>query len=70
MLQAYAIAAAGLTAATERFADSARRTAQAPFADPAGEIVERIGARIAVEANAAVLRAADETAGALLDLLA
>ena len=69
-MQAHAIAAAGLTAAAARFEASARRTAADPLADLAGETVERLGAGLAFEANAAVLRTADEMAGALLDILA
>lgn len=69
-MQAHAIAAAGLTAAAARFEASARRTAADPLSDLAGETVERLGAEVAFEANAAVLRTADEMAGTLLDILA
>ena len=69
-MNAHAVAAAGIAAAADRFEASARRTAAAPLADPAGEIVERVGARIALEANASVLRTADEMTGTLLDVLA
>lgn len=69
-MQAHAIAAAGIASAADRFEASARRTAADPLADLAGETVERIGAQVALEANAAVLRTADEMAGTLLDILA
>ena len=69
-MQAHAVAAAGLAAASARFEASARRTAAAPFADPAGEAVERLGAEFALKANASVLRTADEMTGTLLDMLA
>ena len=69
-MQAHAIAAAGIASAADRFEASARRTAADPLADLAGETVERIGAQVALEANAAVLRTADRMAGTLLDILA
>lgn len=69
-MQAHAIAAAGIAAATTRFEASARRTAADPLADLAGETVERMGARHALEANAAVLKTADDMTGTLLDMLA
>ena len=69
-MQAIAIAAAGIAAASARFEASARRTAADPLADLAGETVERIGAEIALKANVAVLRTADDMAGTLLDILA
>ena len=69
-MQVYAIAAAGLAAASARFEASARRTAAAPLADLAGETVERITAEVAFKANASVLKTADEMAGTLLDILA
>jgi len=69
-MQAHAIAAAGVAAASARFEASARRTAADPLADPAGEAVERIAAEVAVAANVSVLRAADDMAGTLLDMLA
>lgn len=68
-MQPFAIAAAGISAATERFEASARRTASNPLADPAGETVERLSARASVEANAAVLRTADDMVGTLLDVM-
>jgi flagellar hook protein FlgE len=70
IMQAFAIAAAGVAHATERFAASAARTARDPLADLAGEAVERIGAETALKANVAVLKTADEMAGTLLDILA
>lgn len=69
-MQAHAIAAAGIASASARFEASARRTAADPLADLAGETVERLGAELALEANAAVLRSADEMTGTLLDMLA
>lgn len=69
-MQAHAIAAAGVAAAAARFEASARRTAADPLADLAGETVERLGAEIALKANVAVLRTADDMAGTLLDILA
>jgi len=62
-------AAAGLNAAAARFADSARRTAESPLADLPGEIVERQAAEVAFEANAHVIRTADDMTGTLLDVL-
>ena len=69
-MQAFAIAAAGIAGATDRFAASAARTARAPLADLAGETVERMGAETALKANVAVLKTADEMYGSLLDVLA
>lgn len=69
-MEAINIASAGLMAAATRFDASARRTAQAPLEDLAGEIVERITAEIDFKANAHVIKAADEMAGTLLDVLA
>jgi flagellar basal body rod protein FlgC len=65
-----AIAAAGIAGATERFAASAARTARDPLADLAGETVERMTAEAALKANVAVLKAADDMYGSLLDILA
>ena len=69
-MQAYAIAAAGIAGATDRFAASATRTAADPFGNLAGEMVERITAKAAFKANVAVFRTADEMYGSLLDILA
>lgn len=69
-MQAFAIAASGIVGATERFAASATRTAADPFADMAGETVERVTAEAAFKANVAVLKTADEMYGSLLDILA
>jgi len=69
-MQAFAIAASGIADATARFAASAERTARAPLDDLAGESVERIEAEIALKANVAVLKTADEMYGGLLDILA
>jgi hypothetical protein len=68
-MQALPIASAGLLAAQSRFDDSARRTAAAPLDDLAGETIERIQAKTAFSANAAVVRTADEMTGSLLDIL-
>ena len=69
-MNALSIAAAGMAAAADRFDASARRTAAAPLDDLGGEIVERLGAELDFTANAAVIRAADDMAGTLLDMLA
>lgn len=69
-MQAFAIAAAGIAGATERFAASAARTAADPFADFAGEAVERMTAEAALKANVAALKTADDMYGSLLDILA
>ncbi len=69
-MQAFAIAASGIAGATERFTASAVRTARDPFADFAGEAVERMTAETAFRANVAVLKTADEMYGSLLDILA
>lgn len=62
-------ASAGLAAAAAQFAASARRTAENPLADLAGEIVERKAAEVSFEANAHVIRAADDMTGTLLDVM-
>lgn len=67
---ASAIAAGGVAAATARFEQSARRTAQTPLDNLEAEMVERIEAKTEFSANLAVLRTADDMAGALLDILA
>ncbi|WP_292099744.1 flagellar hook protein FlgE [Brevundimonas sp.] len=69
-MQAFAIAAAGIAGASERFAASAARTARDPLADLAGETVERMTAEAALKANVAVLKTADDMYGSLLDILA
>lgn len=68
-MQAIAIAAAGIADATARFDASARRTASDPLGDLAGETVERLTAEVALKANVAVLKSADEMYGSLLDIL-
>jgi hypothetical protein len=68
-MQAMSIAAAGMLNAQARFDASARRTATAPLDDLAAETVERVEARTALSANAAVVQAADEMTGRLLDIL-
>ena len=69
-MQAFAIAAAGIAGATERFAASAARTARDPFAHLAGETVERLTAETALKANVSVLKTADDMYASLLDILA
>lgn len=69
-MNATSIAAAGIASAFQRFDASAARTAARPLDDLAGEAVERAQARVAVQANAAVLKTADDMTGALLDILA
>ena len=64
------IAAGGLASAMARFEQSAVRTAQAPLDNLEAEMVERIEAKASVSANIAVLRTADDMAGALLDMFA
>jgi flagellar basal body rod protein FlgC len=70
IMQALSIAAAGMTSAQMRFDDSARRTATAPLDNLAEETVERLQAKTAFSANAAVVRTADEMTATLLDILA
>lgn len=69
-MQAFAIAAAGIAGASERFAASAARTARDPLADLAGETIERMSAETALKASVAVLETADEMYGSLLDVRA
>jgi flagellar basal body rod protein FlgC len=69
-MQVFPIAAAGIAAATDRFAASAARTAADPLADLAGETIERMTAETALKANVAVLKTADAMYGSLLDILA
>ena len=69
-MHAFAIAAAGIAGASERFAASAVRTAADPLGDLAGETVERMTAATELKANVAVLKTADEMYGSLLDILA
>lgn len=67
---ASAIAAGGMAAAAARFEQSAVRTAQNPLENLETEMVERIQAKTEFSANIAVLRTADDMAGALLNILA
>lgn len=69
-MHASSIAAAGIATASQRFNASAARTAARPLDDIAGEGGERILAVVAVKANAAVLKTADEMTGTLLGILA
>ena len=65
---AYSAALAGILAAQQRLDEDADRIAQDPFDVDA--IVESTWQPLAVQANAQVLRAADESTGALFDALA
>ncbi len=67
-MQASAIAMGGIAAAVARFDASAHRTAQRPLDTPAEDTVERIEAKIAVQANTAVRRTADQMVATLLDI--
>ncbi|MBU2134634.1 MAG: flagellar hook protein FlgE [Alphaproteobacteria bacterium] len=69
-MQAFAIAAGGIAAATARFDASARRTAAAPLDNLETEIVDRLESEVALKANVAVLKTADDMTGTLLDMLA
>ena len=69
-MQAFSITAAGMLGAQGRFESSARRTAAAPLDDLEQETVQRIQDKTAFTADAAVLKAADEMTGTLLDILA
>ena len=64
------IAAAGMNASTMRFEASARRVAQDPSANLAGELVTQKLAAVDYEANVAVLRRANAMTKSLLDILA
>jgi hypothetical protein len=65
---AYSSAIAGIRAAQDRLDADADRIAQDPFDVDA--LVESTWQPLAVAANAQVLRAADESTGALFDALA
>lgn len=74
-MQAFAIAATGISAAVARFDASAQRTVR--WGTPAGaqvdlaqEAVEQIGAKAAFSASIKVMKTADEMTGTLLDILA
>ena len=71
-MQAFGIAAYGLTAAANRLGASAQRTATwnaaATDTDLAKEAVEQISAEADFEANAAVIKTANAMSGALLDM--
>ena len=67
-MQALTIAAAGLNDAASRFDASAARTAADPLNDLVKETVARVQAKVEVQANAAVIRTADEMTGTLLDM--
>lgn len=69
-MNAVSIASAGMSTALVRFEGSAARTAANPLDNLAEETVERIEAKTAFRANAAVLRTADDMVGALLDIFA
>lgn len=63
-------AAMGMSAAMARFEASARRTAERPLDNLAGELIEQRQAEIAFSANAMVARTADRMMKALLDIKA
>jgi len=68
MSDIFSIAAGGIAVATNRFEASAKRVAEDPQANLAGEIVEQKLAGVEVEANIAVLNAANRMAKSLLDI--
>jgi hypothetical protein len=65
---AYSSALSGILAAQRRLDEDADRIAQDPFDVDA--LVESTWQPLAVQANAQMLRAADESTGALFDALA
>ena len=69
MSEIFSIAASGIASATHRFEASAKRVAQNPHADLAGEIVKQKQAATDVEANIAVLKTADKMMKSILDIL-
>jgi len=68
-MQAFAIAASGVAAASARFEASAARTARDPLENLAGEAIERLTAEVALKANVSVLKTADAMYASLLDIL-
>lgn len=58
-----------MTASLARFEASANRTAANPLENTVGEAVEGLEAETGVRIHAAVLRAADEMTGTLLNIL-
>lgn len=69
MSDVFSIAGGGIAAAANRFEASAKRVAEDPQSNLAGELVEQKLAGVAVEANIAVLNAANRMAKSLLDIL-
>ena len=69
MSDIFSIAAGGIAAATNRFEASAKRVAEDPQANLAGELVDQKLAGVEIEANIAVLNAANRMAKSLLDIL-
>ena len=69
MSEIFSIATSGIASATNRFEASAKRVAQNPQADLAGEIVKQKQAATDVEANIAVLKTADKMMKSILDIL-
>lgn len=64
----YVSALRGLDRSTERLNDAADRiAATAPLGDTAGDMVDLMQSKRAFQANAAVVRTADETVGTLFD---
>ena len=68
-MNAITSAAAGLMAASNRFAASAQRVASGD-ADYAVEAVEAVASKTAFKASLAVIRTADQMLGSLLDIKA
>jgi hypothetical protein len=70
-MDAISTAAAGLTAAADRFGQAAAHVA-APQGDGdfTSAVVDTVQAGVAFKADVAVIRAADEMTGTLLDILA
>ena len=69
-MQAFAVAASGIAAASARFEASAARTARDPLENLPGETVERLTAEVALKANVSVLKTTDAMYASLLDILA
>lgn len=68
-MDAISTATAGLTRAADRLSNSAWRMVQ-PDADLGREVVEQVQAKTDFKANIAVIKAADEMTGTLLDMIA
>lgn len=68
-MQALSIAQVGLTRATDRLTASAQRMVGSD-PDYGREVVEQVQAKTDFKANLAVIKAADQMTGTLLDMLA